>query len=74
MKIEAVHKEEGKITKYKLSNGKTVDKETCVSMVEAGDIENCHVGKSKTGEAFVATDRDKEGEDKITNLDDLPTF
>lgn len=74
MKIEAIHKEDGKITQYKLSNGKTVDKETCIGLVEQGKIENCHVGKSKTGEAFVATDRDKEGEDNITNLDNLPTF
>lgn len=74
MKIEAIHKEDGKITQYKLSNGKTVDKETCIGLVEQGKIENCHVGKSKIGEAFVATDRDKEGEDNITNLDNLPTF
>lgn len=74
MQITAVHKEDGKITQYKLDDGRVVDKEECISLVENGDIENCHIGNSKNDEPFVATDRDKEGENKITNLDDLPTF
>lgn len=74
MQIKAVHKQDGKITQYKLTNGKTVDKDTCISMVQEGKIENCHVGKARNGEQFVATDRGKEGQDKTTNLSDLPTF
>ena len=51
-----------------------VHKEDCIQLVRKGDIENCHIGNSKTNEPFVVTDRDKEGENKITNLYDLPTF
>lgn len=74
MQIVAVHKEDDKITKYKLNDGTILDKEDCIQLVRKGDIENCHIGNSKTNEPFIVTDRDKEGENKITNLDDLPTF
>lgn len=74
MKIVAVHKEDGKITKYKLDNGKLVNKDEAINLVQNGSIEQCHIGNSKNNEPFVVTDRDKEGENKITNLDDLPTF
>lgn len=75
MKIEAVHKEDGKITQYRLDNGDVIDKEQCVQMVKNGEIEDCNVGVSKDHEEYVRTDRDDEDGDKqITNLDDLPTF
>lgn len=73
MKIEAVHKENGKITKYKLDNGRVVNKERCITMVSKGKIENCHVGCSRLGENFVAADRGKEGS-KSMSLNALPTF
>lgn len=75
MKITAVRKDkDGKISDYKLDNNQIVDKETCVSMVKSGEIENCNVGISKNGEEFVRTDRDAEEGKHIKNLDDLPTF
>ena len=75
MKIQAVHKEDGTITKYKLDNGKIIDKTQCIKMVKNGKIENCNIGVNKENEEFVRTNRDTEDDSKqITNLDDLPTF
>lgn len=75
MKITAVHKEDGKISSYKLDNGQVVEKAECIQMVKNGEIENCNIGRSRDNEEFVRTDRDDEGQEgQITNLDDLPTF
>lgn len=75
MKITAVHKEDNVITKYKLNNGKVIDKEKCISMVKSGKIKDCNIGRNKEGEEFVRTNRDdEENEGSITNLRDLPTF
>ena len=44
MKITVVRKDkDGKISDYKLDNNQIVDKETCVSMVKSGEIENFEV-------------------------------
>lgn len=74
MKIDAVHMENGKITKYRLDDGKVVTKARCIGMVAKGKIENYHVGKSRTGESFIATDRARQGERKAVPLRELPTF
>ena len=75
MKITAVHKEDGKISSYKLDNGQVVEKTECIKMVKNGEIENCNIGRSRDNEEFVRTDRDDEGQEgQITNIDDLPTF
>lgn len=75
MKIEAVHKDNGTITQYRLDNGQVVDKPQCIQMVKDGQIDNCNVGVNRDNEEFVRTDRDTEdGFKQITNLDDLPTF
>ena len=75
MKIVATHKDNDKITKYKLDNGKIVEKDECINLVKNGDIENCNVGRSKDGEEFVRSDRDDEkNPGEHTNLRDLPNF
>ena len=75
MKITAVHKENNSLTKYKLDNGKIIDKDRCISLVKEGKIENCNIGRNKDGEEFVRTNRDDEGkEGETTNLRDLPNF
>ena len=75
MKIVAIHKEDNKISQYKLDNGNVVDKEECINLVKNGQIENCNIGKNKEGEEFVRSDRDDEDKvGQITNLSDLPTF
>ena len=75
MKIVATHKENNKITQYKLDNGNVVDKEECINLVKNGYIEECNVGRSKDGEEFVRSDRDDENTPgEHTNLRDLPNF
>lgn len=75
MKIVATHKEDNKISQYKLDNGQVVSKEECITLVKNGEIENCNVGKNKEGEEFVRSDRDSEDNPgEITNLSDLPNF
>ena len=75
MKIVATHKEDNKITQYKLDDGTVVDKDECINLVKNGQIEDCNVGKNKEGEEFVRTNRDDEdNHGEITNLRDLPNF
>ena len=75
MKIVATHKEDNKITQYKLDDGRIVDKEECINLVKNGYIEDCNVGKNKEGEEFVRSDRDNEDNPgEHTNLRDLPQF
>lgn len=75
MKITAVHKEDGKITSYKLDNDQIIDKDECIKLVKNGQIEDCNIGRTKDNEEFVRTNRDDEGCDgQITNLNNLPTF
>ena len=75
MKIVATHKEDNKITQYKLDDGTVVDKDECINLVKNGQIEDCNVGKNKEGEEFVRTSRDDEDNPgEITNLRDLPNF
>lgn len=75
MKIVATHKEDNKITQYKLDDGTVVDKDECINLVKNGQIEDCNVGKNKEGEEFVRTNRDDEDNPgEITNLRDLPNF
>lgn len=74
MKIDGIHMEKGKITKYRLDNGKIVTKQRCIGMVEKGKIENYHIGLSKTGENFIVANRRKKDEEKVVPLRELPTF
>lgn len=74
MQINGIHMEKGKITKYRLDNGKVVTKQRCVTMIQNGKMPNYHVGKTKIGELFIAADRVRKGEKKATPLRELPTF
>lgn len=79
MRIIAIHKENGKITSYKLDNNRIVNKKRCIEMVKKGKIEDCNIGISRDGEEFVRTKRNKAttgtGKKKgPVNLGDMPTF
>lgn len=74
MNIDGIHMEKGKITKYRLDNGKVVTKQRCIGMIEKGKIENYHVGASRTGEICIIANRKKKNEKKVIPLRELPTF
>lgn len=57
MKIVAVHKFNGKITEYKLENGKVIDTPECIQLVKEGKIEGCNIGVNRQGEEFVRSNR-----------------
>lgn len=69
--IEAVIKNSGEITGYKLSNGQTISKEEGVNMAKRGCISGVSVSVSKKGEEYL---RSLPDENESNNLSSLPTI
>lgn len=76
MTINAIHKEDGKITLYRLDDGKIIDPKKCIKLVKAGKIENCNIGRNRSKHEFIRMDRKgkKDDANKITRFADMPTF
>jgi hypothetical protein len=68
--IQALVKQSGKVTGYKLSNGKTVSKTDAVALAKAGEIKNVGVATRKGNEYLRALPDGNEG----NNLSNLPSI
>lgn len=70
-KVVAVRKDEqGRITDYKLDDGRVIDHTTAVEEVNAGNIEGCMTFVNREGDESI---RSKRGQDNY-KLSDLPEF
>ena len=75
MKIKAIHKENGKITKYKLDDGTVVTKKKCIQLIKKGKIEDYNVGFNRSQTEFIRANRlPKDSKKKITKIENLPLF
>lgn len=70
-KVVAVRKdEEGRITDYKLENGKVLNHSEAVQACYSGEIEGCSVFTNRAGENSIRSDRGQVG----YSLSKLPEF
>lgn len=68
--IVALVKESGKVTGYKLSDGKVVDKDEGVALAKSGDIEGVGIATNKGSEYLKSI---PDG-DESNNLGNLPSI
>lgn len=70
-KVVAVRKDEtGKITEYKLDNGKVLNHTEALVAVDSGEIEGCAKFTTRDGYEAIRSNRGQEG----YSLSNLPTF
>ncbi len=70
-KVVAVRKDEtGKITEYKLDNGKVLNHTEALIAVDSGEIQGCAKFTTRDGDEAVRSNRGQEG----YSLSELPTF
>lgn len=69
--IVAVRKDEtGKITDYKLDNGKELNHYDAINAVNSGEIEGCAVFTTRDGDEAIRSNRGQED----YSLSNLPSF
>lgn len=68
--VTAVRKDKGRLTGFRLNDGRELDFAQCYQAVERGEIPSLSTGTARNGEATI---RSKRGYEDY-KLDDLPTF
>lgn len=70
-KVVAVKRDErGRITNYKLDNGKILSHSEAINACYSGEMEGCSVFTNRAGEDSIRSDRGQDG----FKLQDLPEF
>ncbi|MFF2484199.1 DUF3892 domain-containing protein [Paenibacillus sp. NPDC058071] len=62
---------DGDLTAFKTSSGRTLDYDTALNEVQAGNIAGVNAFKGRDGETYIRGDADG---DPTNNLDQLPLF
>lgn len=69
--VEVRHDEQGRLTRFKLSDGRELDFQQAVAMGKKGQIKNIDVVDRDSGMQFIRSEPDRT---ETNNLDNLPEF
>ncbi len=69
--VEVRHDEQGRLTRFKLSDGRELNFQQAIEMGKQGQIRNIDVVDRSSGQQFIRSERDQTEEN---NLDNLPEF
>lgn len=69
--VEVQHDDQGRLTRFKLSDGRQLNFQQAVAMGKQGQIKNIDVVDRGSGRQYIRSERDETEEN---NYDNLPEF
>ena len=69
--VEVRHNEQGRLTRFKLSDGRELNFQQAIEMGKQGLIRNIDVVDRNSGRPYIRSERDGS---EANNLDNLPEF